>query len=260
MTDEKESLVDAWVAKYKPEYPIAILKSGKVEDAIGVKFFPTAAVVDPEGLITFSGSAGLISSPLKAAMKKAEKKPLFPKALAKTRKLLKDEKLGDAYEEFLDIDSNGSDPMIAGYRSMLEIRIDSEVSSAKKFVKAGLYYRAIALAEPIAEIASELSSVAEAKTLLTELQASEDLDEELKGGRGYQKGEDLEAEGEYLDAVKAYRKVYRTKKYTGTKIAAAAEARARYLVDKGKPGYSSSCSACRRKKRACTKHAKKVDL
>ena len=54
MTDESPDLVDKWVKQYKPSYPIVILKSGKFEDFLGVKFFPTAAVIAPDGKLLYS--------------------------------------------------------------------------------------------------------------------------------------------------------------------------------------------------------------
>ena len=107
MTDESPALVDAWVKKHKPSYPIAILKNGKFERAIGTEFFPYGAVIAPDGKIAYSGSVGMISGPLNEALSKAEKGSLFPKSIAKATKLMRANELDKSYGEILKLLAGG---------------------------------------------------------------------------------------------------------------------------------------------------------
>ena len=92
MTDESPELVDEWMKRAKPAYPIAILKNGdQFENFLGVKYFPFCAVIDPEGRLAYSGSAGAEGKCLDEALGRAKKVPLVPKSFAKAAKLMQSE-------------------------------------------------------------------------------------------------------------------------------------------------------------------------
>jgi hypothetical protein len=91
-----------------------------------------------------------------------------------------------------------------------------------------------------------------------EMKALPRFDDEMKGGELYASAVEKEDEHEYLDAVNALKNV--DKKFEGTKIAALAMERARELVDRGMPGYAPTCEKCKKRRKACDKHAKTVKL
>ena len=131
VTDEKVSLVDKWVAENKPDYPIVILEDGTLEDALGVAFFPTAAVVDPDGIIIFSGSAGAYSSPLEKALKSATKGSVIPMVFAKFTKELKAGETGKAYDIVVGMVESGKlDGAELGWGRKLQTWLESEAESA----------------------------------------------------------------------------------------------------------------------------------
>ncbi|MCZ6596803.1 MAG: hypothetical protein O7B99_04120, partial [Planctomycetota bacterium] len=73
VTDEDPALVDKFVQKFKPTYPIVILKSNDFEGFLGVEYFPYGAVIAPDGTLSFSGRAYDMGGAVGKAMSKAKK-------------------------------------------------------------------------------------------------------------------------------------------------------------------------------------------
>ncbi|HED64741.1 MAG TPA: hypothetical protein ENJ09_04210 [Planctomycetes bacterium] len=265
MTDEPPSLVDAWVAKNHPTYPIVCLKNGAFEKFLGVRFFPTGAVIRPDGTLAFAGSLGKINGPLKAAMADAEKRPLFPKALAKARAKMRDGHFADAYgrvRALLEADKlAGDDRAFAeGLRTYLEDLAKTALDDSQQLAKAGKIYAAVRNVAGF-ENANPPFPVSESiQSMLDELSQLPNYKKELAGGEKFAEAEALEAEAEYADAFKAYRTIW--KKYAGTRIGELAHERAADIQGKGQPGWNANCDVCRRSRTrsACPKHAKKVKL
>ena len=81
MTDEETKLVDEFVGKRKPTYPIVILKGNALETALGVAHFPFNGVIDTEGKLVYAGDSP--ESTLGKVMKNAKPGSPWPKKLVK---------------------------------------------------------------------------------------------------------------------------------------------------------------------------------
>jgi hypothetical protein len=263
VTDESPALVDAWVKKHKPSYPIVILKDGKFENALGVDGFPFAAVIAPDGTQSFGGRVGMMSGPLSDALSKAEKGSLFPKSLAKATKLMRENELDKSYGEILKLIEGGKVsetdmPAVEGFKVYLESQAAMALTDAKKFQEDGLLYMATLRLEAFAEAEPPFPATADCLALQASLEAVPDFKKEVKGGKAYMEAKQEQDAGEYTDAVKGFKSVY--KKYAGTRIADRARADAQEIVDQRKTGYKSHCTGCRKARRACEKHYEEVKL
>jgi hypothetical protein len=263
VTDESPALVDAWVKKHKPEYPIAILKSGKFENAIGVDGFPYGAVIAPDGTQSFGGRVQMMAGPLSEALANAEEGSLFPKSIAKATKLMRENELDKSYGEILKLLAGGKVseadmPAVEGFKAYLEDQATLALSDAKKFQEDGLLYMATQRLEAFAEAEPPFPATADCLALQTSLEAVPDFKKEVKGGKAYMEAKQEQDAGEYTDAVKGFKTVY--KKYDGTRIADRARADAQEIVDQRKTGYKAHCMDCRKARRACEKHYEEVKL
>ena len=259
MTDEKVDLVDQWVAKRKPAYPVVILKDKKLEEALGVKGFPTVGVVDPKGVISYAGYSA--ESAISKAIDGATKGSIWPAKLAKAVGFVRVGDLAKAHAELAKL-GEGLDDQEAKARDALRGYVEKttadELARAKQLAESGRVGSAVAAAEPLARAEPALPSTADAKALIADLAARPGYKVELAGDEAYSEAEQLEQQSEYLDAVAAYKAA--AKKAPGTKIADLAKARAEDIVRRGMPGYSKTCNKCQQAKKACEKHAKPVKL
>lgn len=265
VTDEPPSLVDAWVREHEPSYPVVSLKGDAFEEFLGVRYFPTAAVIGPEGTLLFSGSAGEVEQPLAEALDRAVREPLFPKVFRKVVAELRDGEAGASYERLLDLiegDKLEGEEVEWGarLRTHLEQLASTAYTDAAELYRTGLVYDALRTVEPYAD-AKRAFPVAEAiDELVDEMERNTDFRKEVAGGKKMAEGRALEKEYEFLEAFEVYKSI--TKRYRGTRIAEVARARAQRLLDDGVPGWSVHCEACRASEsmRACSKHAQDVKL
>lgn len=265
MTDEPPSLVDAWVRKHRPAYPIVCLKDRALEEFLGVQFFPTAAVIAPDGKLLYSGSAGSVGGPLGKALDEAEKGPLFPKAFEKACALMRAEAWDESYAVLLELIEKGrledaERETAARLQAYLEELAAGALAQATKLLDEGRVLHALESVQVFAEADPPFPATADCAALLERIEAVPELKKELAGGKLLQKAEALEEELEFLDAFKAYRSII--KKYRGTRVAVLAEERARALMEGGQPGWSAHCQSCRmhEDRRACERHREKLKL
>jgi len=261
VTDEKQDVVDKWVAsKKKTGYPIAIL-NGDLEKVLGVPHFPFNGVIGPDGNITYAGDSP--QSALKDAMKAAKPGSMWPKKLAGAAKMLRDGKVGEAWAELQTLKAAGGfdDREKSVHEKFCAYVTDvsaSAVKDAEEQFKKDLVYSAFQKVSSIANAKPELPATADAKKLLTEIQAVPGFDAEMKGGELFAKARGLEESEDYLGAFNAFKDVM--KKAAGTKIADIAKKKAESLINRGMPGYEPVCEKCTKAKKACEKHAKPVKL
>jgi len=262
VTDEKQDVVDKWIAgKKKTGYPIAIL-NGDLEKLLGVPHFPFNGVIGPDGNITYAGDSP--QSAIKEAMKAAKPGSMWPKKLAGAAKLLRDGKVGEAWAELQSLKTAGGleEREKAVHEKFSAYVTDvsaSAVKDAEEQYKKGLVYVAVQKVTGIANANPELPATADAKKLLTEIQAMPGYAAEMKGGELFAKARALEENEDYLGAFNAFKDVM--KKAEGTKIADVAKQKAESLMQRGMPGYEPACEKCDDKtKKACAKHAKPVKL
>lgn len=261
MTDEAPELVEEWIARAKPSYPIAVTR-GAFESQIKVPHFPYAAVIGPDGNIAYAGNKGGENGALDDALGKAKKQPLWPKSLAKVTKVMMGEPV-KAYAELKKILAGGkvaeSDkPYIDGFVAYLEGRAATALTEAKGFKDKGHVFKAVKEIEAYSSAQPPFPASADSAALLKELQALPDFKKELAGGEAYAEAEQLEKGKEFLEAFETYKSV--SKKFAGTKIAENAKTQAERLRAEGMPGFEPACENCYQAKRACEKHKKEVKL
>lgn len=261
VTDEEPAVVEAWLKRMKPTYPIAITR-GAFERQINVPHFPYSAVIGPDGKIAFAGNAGMGEGALDEAMARSKKQPLWPKSLAKINKLM----LGDAikaYAELRKLVDGGKvaeedRPHVETFVAYLEGQAQAALEEARTLRDKGFVAKAVRRVEPYATATPPFPATADGQALLKELQALPDFKKELSGGEAYLAAEELEGEKEFLDAFEAYKSL--AKKFAGTRIAENARAQAERIRSDGLPGFESACDGCRKGGRACDKHKKDVKL
>jgi hypothetical protein len=261
VTDEEPAVVEAWLAKAKPTYPIAITK-GAFESQIKVPHFPYSAVIDPDGKIVYAGDSGGGEGKLGDALAKSKKQGLWPRSLSKVTRLM----LGDqvkAYAELRKLLDGGKvveadKPYVESFVAYLEGQAKSALTEAQALKGEGQVLKAQRKIESIARAVPPFPSTADSAALLKELQALPDYKREVAGGESYLEAEKLEKDGEYLDAFEAYKGI--AKKFAGAQIAESARTQAERLRTEGKPGYEAACDVCRKARRACDKHRKEVKL
>jgi hypothetical protein len=266
VTDEEPSIVDPWVKRVKPGYPMAILKRETLESVLKVDAFPCEAVIDTEGKIAYSDGYGRKGSggALSAAMKKATKGPLWPKKLAKVSDLIATGQLDKSYAELKKAQAGADEftPEEKAAFDKLQAFLEGAAAEAhtegRALLDAGYVLNARTRIEPFAKAEPPFPATADCVKLLAELEAVPEYKAELKAGEKYLEAQELERAGEYLDAFKAYKAIVNG--FEATKMAGIARTEAEQLITEGKPGYDRNCQDCRAAKRACADHAEKVKL
>ena len=226
VTDEPPALVDHWVETVKPIYPIVSMENGELEEFLGVKFFPTGAVVTPEGTLLYSGSAGGTSGPLDEALDDAAKGALLPKAFSKVQKKIDAGDRSGAYAELvklLDAPKSKLDEAEQAtgrrWRTWIEDTTNAELAEAKLKLEEGWVYKAWVPAEPLAESKVEFPATPDARALLEQLEEVEEFKDEMKGGEMYAEAAALSrSKNTREDALELLDKI--AKKYADRKIGA----------------------------------------
>jgi hypothetical protein len=262
VTDEEESLVDAFVAEFGVTHPLVILKTSELEDLIGVSGFPTSAVF-ANGELAWTGHPMEASGAVSKALKTATKGSVYPKELSKVRSLMKANRQGEAYAEILSNEGKydaGAAAWAARVKAYLEERADAAFDAAKESAASGFLWRATQEIGGYAAPASPMPRAPEMREWLAKLEAeTPEWKKELAGGEALHKAAELEKTLDFLGAFNGYKAVM--KKCQGLRIGANAEQAARAIVDGRKAGYNPNCEHCDSKtKMACLKHAEKIKL
>jgi hypothetical protein len=261
VTDESPELVEAWIARVKPKYPIAIA-GGAFDKQIGVPHYPYSAVIGPDGNIAYAGDSGGGEGRIDDSMARSKKGGLWPKSLSKITKVM----MGDpvkAYDELKKLQAGGKvgetdKPFVDDFVAFLEDTAKSAFDEATGLKDKGFVWKAVKKVEPFSKAPTAFPTTADSAALLKELEALPDYKKELAGGEAYAEAEALEGEMEYGDAFEAYKSI--SKKHAGTRIAENAHAQAERILKEGLPGFEDACESCSRTKRACDKHKQDVKL
>jgi len=266
VTDEELSVVDPWIKRAHPGYPIVALQGDAFESALKVDAFPCQAVIDTEGKLTYSDGFGRTGSSgaLNAAMAKAKKGPIWPKLFAKAADLITADQLDKSYAELRKVLDAGKElnpeEKAAGdkLKAHLEGAAAEALADAHVIFDAGRVYDAHERLAIFAAAKPPFPATPDCARLLGELEALPDYKAEMKAGEQYVAALELERTKKYSDAFKACKAIVKT--FGSTKLANVAKAEAESLIERGLPGFDVNCDACRTGKRACDKHAEKVKL
>jgi hypothetical protein len=261
VTDEDPAVVEEWLARAKPKYPIAIARGG-FESQIKVPHFPYSAVIGPDGNIAYAGNSGEGEGCISDAMAKSKKEGLWPKSLSKVTKLM----MGDpvkAYAELKKLQAEGKitepdKPHVDGFVAFLEGQAKTALDDAKSLRDKGHVWKALRKVEAYSTAPTAFPTTADSSALVKELQALPEYKQEFAGGEAYAAAEQLEKDSEYLDAFDGFKSV--AKKFAGTKIAGNARVQAERIKNEGLPGLEPACESCAKAGRACEKHRKEVKL
>ncbi len=261
VTDEPASLVGPWIAKNNVTHPVVCLPDGKLEQVIGVKAFPTAAVFLGMEL-QWTGSAGGAGSALSTAQKAGRKDSLYPKALSKVIKSMND---GDAVKALKLLRAGmpkykeGDADWAKRLDTFLLEKSVTDVAAGTAAIESGFWHNGVELMMPYLGKDSLFPVAEEAQATLDKLETEELFAKEIQGGKLYLEAKKLEEEQEYTDAVKVYSTII--KKCDDAKIAGHARTAGQALIDARRPGYKSSCEKCQKGKgTACEKHHEDVKL
>jgi hypothetical protein len=224
VTDEPPALVDRWVADVEAIYPIVSTDGSELEEFLGVKGFPTAAVVSPQGVLSFAGF-GSYQGPLDEALDEAEKGALLPKVFSKAQKKLDAGDRDGAYVEFvklLDAPKSKLDEAETAvgkrWRTWIEESTAAEVAEGQQLLEEGWVYKAWHKAEPLAKSKAGYPATQDAQALLEQVEAVEDFKDEMKGGELYAEADQLSrSKSTREDALELLGKI--VKKYEGLRIA-----------------------------------------
>jgi len=261
VTDETPDVVQAWLTKAKPTYPIAIA-GGAFEQFIKVPHFPYSAVIGPDGNISYAGDSGGGEGCIETGLGKSKKEALWPKSLSKVTKLM----MGDPVKAYGELKKLVADPKLVPqdkaqvdkFVAFLEGQAQSSLTDARTLSEKGQILKAVRKIEAYSLAQPQFPSSADSTTLLKELQALPDFKKEVAGGEAYLAAEQLEKNSEYLDAFEGFKSV--SKKFVGTKIADNAKVQAERIKNDGLPGMEPDCESCAKARRACDKHKKDVKL
>jgi hypothetical protein len=266
VTDEDPSIVDPWVKRAKPGYPMAILEPDSLESVLKVDGFPCEAVIDTDGRIAYSDGFGRTGSggALSDALKKATKAPLWTKKFSKVADLIATGQLDKSWAELTKLQAGeaelAADEQAAAtkLKAYLEGAAVEAQAQARTLLDTGFVLNAQKRVEMFAKANPPFPATAECAKLLAEIEAVPGYKAEIKAGEQFLAAESLERENKFSEAFKAYKAI--VKGAADTKLAANAKAAAERLIDDGMPGFSPSCQECRKAQSACEKHAEKLKL
>lgn len=186
VTDEPPSLVDAWVRDNEPAYPIVSLKPGNaLEQHLQIEGFPTAAVIAPDGKITYKDHFDYDDA-LEAAHDDAEKVPLWPKAFKRVHKEVLDQDLPAAYAQLGKVLDKRLDDDERAFgeraRAWLEAQAAEALAAARSAVESGDVYTAEQLVEPFVDGKQPFPEHQEMESFLEELEERPHYKDELRAG------------------------------------------------------------------------------
>ena len=261
VTDEETKLVDEFVGKRKPTYPIVILKGNALETALGVAHFPFNGVIDTEGKLVYAGDSP--ESTLGKVMKNAKPGSPWPKKLVKASLALRAGHFGDAWTEIQAVSKDtGLDEreknVLQRFQKYVEGNVSDDLAVAKKEASGGLIFRAVKRLEPLSAAQPPLPVSEDATKLLAELKAGPKFEDEMKGGEAFEAADAKEDAQDFIAAFGGFKDV--AKKYDDTRIGSVASGRAKSIIDRGMAGYAPACPKCQEAKKACAKHAQPLKL
>ena len=259
VTNEPLDVVTEWVRLRKPTFPIAVVTGTKFDVALGVKAFPSGAVIDPTGKIAYTGFEP--ASAAAKAQSQAVKGSIWPPVFAKAIERLRARDLGSSFSELARLGASDLSPREASARERLSQYVQSEASDAlsraRESAARGEIRAAVRAIESIASADPPLSATAAAAAFSKELRAMPNFDAEMEGGALYASAVAAAEAKLFLDAVNAFRAI--VQKFPGSKIAELAARSGRAIVEKGLPGSDTECLRCKASRRACKQHVVQVE-
>src|SRR5262249_13686912 len=146
--NEPEKLVEKYIGANKVEYPIFIEKSFKSSNALGVKGYPSAYLIDPKGNVVWAGHpAKLTDAEIEKALAGARVPGIkLPGPLKPLEPLLQKKDFGKAYEAVKAMLAGNLDEASKTAAQELVAQLENDAKalaeSAQKHVEAKAYFEA----------------------------------------------------------------------------------------------------------------------
>jgi len=262
VTDEPEKLVEKYVADNKVTYPIVIEQGFKSSRELGIGGFPSAVLVDPKGIVVWSGHPGALGeAEIEKALAGAKPPGVsLPAALKPLEKLLEKHEFGRAREAAKAVLAAKPDDetLQAAQAIVAEIEADAKAlaDGAAADITAKDYFDANSKLERLRKEFPGVPGAETADAKWRELQADGEIRKAIKAGEQFHKGQELEQAQDYDKAYAMYRAVTRTA--PGSRAAEKALQRMNEFEQKGMFGFAADCPGCRDLGYACPKHKKKA--
>ena len=217
-------MIERHIEKMNIQYPIASVKGEDADRIYGVKGFPSGALVDPDGVVIWTGHPA--SVPRDLIEEHLGRTAFLPRLEAKEHKkfdkLIADGAYGKAHAAILKQLEKGPDEALDQARKDIEALLERRLGDAEAALEAGDPARAHGLYESIARLykghAAEKAAKERAKTIEKDPEAKA----ELEAADKISKGDEAQDAGDFEKAAKVYTGI--VKKYPGTKAAARAQA------------------------------------
>ena len=170
MTSEAPKLTEPWIEKHKAEYAYGY-ESGKLFSQTGGKGLPHAVLVDPQGIVVWTGHPGSLTPEIiRPALAGALKTPVYewPENAAKVRKAFLKGKLAQAREEAEALGESGA--MVQG---AIKTVIANRLAALKAAHEAKDWLTVSKRGERLADQFDGLPEAAEVSTYLESLKDGE---------------------------------------------------------------------------------------
>lgn len=217
MTNEGKKLVTETVEKTGREYPVAIIKGEDVDEAYGIRGFPTAYLLDTRGRVVWTGHPGNFEEgKLKALLAKSASVEPLPDKFKDVNKLLRKRELGKAWEAAgKALASAAGDKDLERLRADVEKALDKQIEMAEAAAKAADYGEAVAIYDEAAEVFAGMPKAADATAARKAIEADPAAKDDLAASSQLKKADAEVRKGEWDKAAPIWKAV--AKKYAGTK-------------------------------------------
>lgn len=155
VTDEPKDKTEPWIDAHHVEYGYAYDTGAKLRNALQVKAYPTAVLVDPDGTVVWSGSPfNLQKSLIEEHLRGASRTPVIAKSWPDSAKPVVTEVTkecwGAALQKARDLadDDASMQPVV----SDLERYVGARLTRIDALRQQGDYMRFVAAAEPLAKV------------------------------------------------------------------------------------------------------------
>lgn len=259
VTDEEYDLVDQYVAERGIEYRIARLTTAEFETAIDVGGFPSAAILDADGQIVWTGHPMEANNALEKALKGSKAAPFLPAKLAAAEALLDKPDYAAAYVELKRLGTaeleQAEAKHVARLVQYLEAQAERLWKQGQEALGAADYYAANRALARLAKGYAGIGAAAQAKAKVEEFAKDPAISKEIQAGTKLAEAAHFEAEYDFDAAYKLLKSV--AAKYAGTSAAERAAARAGEIKEGGLLGLRRDCADCMSESKACPRHAQK---
>jgi tetratricopeptide (TPR) repeat protein len=224
VSNEGSSLLERHIEKMNIQYPIASVKGEDADRIYGVKGFPSGALLDPDGVVIWTGHPA--SVPRALIEEQLGRTAFLPRLEAKEHKkvdkLIGDREYGKAHAAIVKQLEKGADEVLEKAQADIEALLARRLEEAKAAQEGGDLARAHRLYEEVSELFKGHDAEKPAKEAAKAIEKDPAAKDELDAADRMAKGDEAQREGDFEKAAKLYEGV--VSKYPETKAAERAKA------------------------------------